>query len=370
MKADWSGFHEEHEKFVEINRAVQSAITKRLLAVTQEKRAETTSNIRRSFTPQTQQMTPLKRERWNTFVEQVAEECPSLTESELKSVSGVLAKMEVAGSKYALLHQLHSLNPDQIDDLHGILEEWTVDTAKIVLDEIRVRIKLVEELRIKTNDPKTLEVKDLQPLFEQALWIFGPEFETIHYTSNRGMTKVIQELYPSAGTKGSLNRPDFAIVPDGSVGLYSYDKFDDDGGEIGPARIVIVELKAPTVPIAHQEKEQCYKYIRELAEKGLLLGDTEVKGFVLGKTVNPIDKGEKTEMDGRVRILPMDFNTVLRRAESRLLKLHDKIQSAPFLQEHGIDEFLNEDNAGELPIVSDPTSEKSADVIIEEAVAD
>ncbi len=57
---------------------------------------------------------------------------------------------------------------------------------------------------------------------------------------------------------------------------------------------------------------------------------------------NPIDRGEKTEMDGRVRILPMDFSIVLRRAESRLLKLHDKIKSAPFLQERGIDKFLDE----------------------------
>jgi hypothetical protein len=56
--------------------------------------------------------------------------------------------------------------------------------------------------------------------------------------------------------------------------------------------------------------------------------------------VNPIDRGEKTEMDGQVRILPLDFNTVLRRAESRLLKLHNKIKTAPFLQERGIQEFL------------------------------
>jgi len=67
-----------------------------------------------------------------------------------------------------------------------------------------------------------------------------------------------------------------------------------------------------------------------------------VKGFVLGQTVNPIDRGEKTEMDGRVRILPLDFNTVLRRAESRLLKLHDKIQSSPFLQNHGINDYLKD----------------------------
>lgn len=350
VKPDWTGFDEDNEKFKFVNAAVQNAVTSRLLEATREKRHEITQNIRRSFAPQVGQLTPLKRERWNTFVDKVAEECPSLTEQELKSVSGVLAKMEVAQSQYSLLHKLHDLTPDQIDDLHRILDEWTVDMAKIVLDEIKVRIKLVEELRLKTSDPKTLEVQELQPLFHQGLWIFGPEFETIHYTSNEGMTRVIQELYPGSPEKGSRNRPDFVIVPDGSVGLYSYDEFDVEGAELGPERIVIVELKAPSVPVAHEQKEQCYKYVRELAQKGLLTERTTVRGFVLGRSVNPIDRGEKTEMDGRVKILPMDFTTVLRRAESRLLKLHDRIKSAPFLQERGIDKFLDENgsSSGEL----------------------
>jgi hypothetical protein len=343
VKPDWSGFHEDNESFKTINIEVQAAITKRLLEVSREKREETTANIRRSFRSQIGQMTPLKREKWNLFVEQVAEQCPSLTETELKSVAGVLANMEVAGSQYALLHKLHELSPDQIDDLHIILEEWTVDVAKIVLDEIKVRIKLVEELRLKTSDPKTLEVQELQPLFEQGLWIFGPEFETIHYTSNQGMTRVIQEIYPHSTSKGSRNRPDFAIVPDGSVGIYSYDEYDDEGGEIGPECIVIVELKAPNVPIAHAHKEQCYKYIRELAERGVLTNRTKVRGFVLGRSVNPIDRGEKTEMDQRVKILPLDFDTVLRRAESRLLKLLGKVKAAPFLQGQRIQEFLEDD---------------------------
>ncbi len=350
VKPDWTGFEEDNEKFKVVNAAVQKAVTDRLLEATREKRAEITQNIRRSFAPQVHQLTPLKRERWNVFVDKVAEECPSLSEQELKSVSGVLAKMELAQSQYALLHKLHDLTPDQIDDLHEILDEWTVDMAKIVLDEIKVRIKLVEEMRLKTSDPKTLEVQELQPLFHQGLWIFGPEFETIHYTSNEGMTRVIQELYPGSEQKGSRNRPDFAIVPDGSVGLYAYDEFDAEGAEIGPERIVIVELKAPNVPVAHEQKEQCYKYIRELAQKGLLTSRTKVRGFVLGRSVNPIDRGEKTEMDGRVHILPMDFTTVLRRAESRLLKLHEKIKSAPFLQDRGIEKFLDENSSslGEL----------------------
>ncbi|MCB1207463.1 MAG: ATP-binding protein [Verrucomicrobiae bacterium] len=356
VKPDWSGFEEENETFVTVNAAVQEAITKRLLEVTKEKRDETTANVRRSHAQQVKQMSPIRREQWNLFVEKVAEECPSLTETELKSVSGVLASMEVANSQFGLLHKLHQLSPDQIDDLHQILDDWTVGMAKIVLDEIQGRMQLIEELRIKTADDSTLEVQELQPLFRQGLWIFGPEFETIHYTSNQGMTTVIQELIGVPETKGSLKRPDFAILPDGTVGLYSYPEFDDEGAEIGVAKLVILELKAPDVPITDKEKQQCWGYVRELHEKGLLGDRTKVQGFVLGRRIKPIDRSESTHLDGRVRILPLDFSTVLQRADSRLLKLREKIKSAPFLQDKNLEEFVDDESilTGELPLTSSP----------------
>ena len=356
VKPDWSGFEEENETFVTVNAAVQSAITKRLLEVTKEKRDETTSNVRRSHAQQVRQMSPIRREKWNLFVEKVAEECPSLTESELKSVSGVLANMEVANSQYGLLHKLHDLSPDQIDDLHQILDDWTVGMAKIVLDEIQGRMRLIEELRIKTSLDSTLEVQELQPLFRQGLWIFGPEFETIHFTSNEGMTSVIQDLFGRKDLKGSRNRPDFAVLPDCSVGLYSYPEYDAEGSEVGPSKLVVVELKAPDVPIGDTEKGQCWKYVRELLQKGLLSERTRVQGFVLGRTVNQVDREERTELGGRVRILPLDFTTVLQRADSRLLKLREKIKSAPFLQDKNLEDFVDDDPVmtGELPLTTSP----------------
>jgi hypothetical protein len=354
VKSDWSGFEEENETFLTVNAAVQSAITQRLMTVTKEKRDETTANVRRALSRQMTQMTPLRREKVQNFVDKVAEECPSLSETELQSVAGVLAKMEVATTHYGLLHKLRDFTPDQIDDLHGLLEEWTIDMAKVVLDEIRNRMQLIEELRQKTATATTLEVQELQPLFLRGLWIFGPEFETIHYTANEGMTSVIQELFGRTDVKGSRNRPDFAILPDSTLGLYSYPEYDEEGGEIGPAKLVIVELKAPSVPIGDAEKAQCWKYIRELIQKGILPQRTMVQGFVLGKTVNHIDREPTKYLDDRVRITPIDFTTILLRADSRLLKLREKIRSAPFLQKAGIETFLSEpasmESSGELAI--------------------
>ncbi|WP_316347707.1 hypothetical protein [Desulfuromonas acetoxidans] len=237
------------------------------------------------------------------------------------------------------MHQLHALNPDQIDDLHSILEDWNVEAAKTVLDELQWRIKLIDELQEKTASSATLEVQELQPLFERGLWIFGPEFETIEFSSNRGMTTVIQKLC-NKQMKGSLNRPDFAILPDGTAGLYSYPDYGEDHSEIGVARLVILELKKPTVKIGDDEKSQSWKYVKELYAKGCIGNETKVSCYVLGSLIEQNENDETTHKDGKVTIRPLLFNTVLTRAKSRVLKLYDKVKTAPFLQKEEIDSFL------------------------------
>ena len=194
----------------------------------------------------------------------------------------------------------------------------------------------------------TDEVQELQPLFRRGLWIFGPEYETIEYTANQGMTKVIQDLFGVKGLNGSLNRPDFAILPDGTVGLYGLAKYDDQGAEIGIDRLTIVELKRPGISISDTEKSQPWKYATELLNKGLLRNDSRVTCFVLGSAINPADSGITTHKDGLVKILPLDYDTVIRRAKSRLLNLYDKIKSAPYLQDTRTRMFLMEKSQKEL----------------------
>jgi hypothetical protein len=355
VKADWSGFNEDNAAYQKVRERVLPALRERLLGLAKDRREETTLELRRSHRETLRQMTPLSRQKWNEFVNRVQVECPSLSQTELQSLSGVLANLEVSNSRYGLLHKLDELNPDQLDDLHKILEDWTVDMAKVVLDELRGRLRLVDELRLKTSTTDTLEVQGLQPLFYQGLWIFGPEFETIEFTSNEGMTSVIQKLF-DRDTRGSRNRPDFVVLPDGSAGLYSYPKYDSYGAEMGVDRLVIVELKKPGVMVGEEQKSQCWKYVKELLSKGLLADYSRIDCYVLGSKIEPAESGERKELNERVRILPLSFDVVLTRAKSRLLRLYDRVKSAPFLQGQNIDVYLDEsvEPADELPLDTDP----------------
>lgn len=331
VKQDWTGFNMTPE-FEEVRNGVFEFVRAHILGQTKQKRERVFSNVKKAHSVELSKLTPLRVERWEEFVAEIQSECANLNEKDLLKLSGVLIKMEQSDTKYSLISKLHELDSSQIDSLHNILADWSLDLAKEVLDELQIRLKLLDELRERVLDVKTKEVQDLQPLFHQGLWIFGPEFETIEFTSNEGMTKVIQNLF-KVDIKGSRNRPDFAVLPESTVGSYSYHKYDDDGGEIGIDRLVVVELKKPGIPISTDEKAQCWRYVSELLKKGLISRDTKVTCFVLGSEIDPFERDARKENNDRCSIQPLDYQVVISRAKSRLLKLYDRVKGAPFLEE-------------------------------------
>lgn len=345
VKQDWTGFNNTNEFNISRDAAFEF-IKKHINGQTLHKRKTTFEKIKKKNASILKNLTPERIEKWSYFIEEIQNECSSISEKELIKLAGILAKMEQSNTKYSLINQLHSLSSNQLDNLQNILADWSLDLAKEVLDELQIRLKLLDELKFKVLDSKTKEVQDLQPLFHQGLWIFGPEYETIEFTSNEGMTSVIHKLF-NKNELGSRNRPDFAIVPDGSVGSYFYPAYDEYGAEIGVERLVIVELKKPGVPITSEEKSQCWKYVLELMDKGLISIDTKVTCFVLGDKINPLEKSARKENNDRCIIQPMDYQIVIARAKSRLLRLYDRVKGAPFI-ENQHKKYLTEDAQTEL----------------------
>jgi hypothetical protein len=334
--ADWSGFDPASAAWKATREAVHAKIREFLAGVSAERRREAKETIRENLSGAVARLAPASRDRWNDFVDAVVDTCPSISAEGVEQVAGVLAKLELAESKYGLIEQLHGMKPGDLDELHALLKNWTVRTAKIALDEVQSRLKLIEELDEKLRDQTLEEVADLQPLFERSLWVFGPEFESLEFTSNRGMTEVVQKLFGAEDT-GSRLRPDFAMLPDGSVGLYSRDSHDLGHEVDGVSRLVIAEIKRVGVLIGAKEKMQPWQYVTELRDKGLVTEAATIVCYVLGSRVDPNEASVDTKWDGRVTIIPMTYTTFIRRAEKRMLGLRDKLRDAPFLQDLGVD---------------------------------
>lgn len=330
---DWSGFQPTNEIWKKTQVAVQDKIREEIAAFNSERRSETKEAVRERYASTVVRIAPIARERWNSFVDQVIDTCPGISPEQIDQVAGILANLEASSSQYSLLARLHGLQPGELDQLDGILADWSVATAKLALDEIQNRLKLIGELHEKLRDERADEVRELQPLIERSLWVFGPEFESIEFTSNRGMSEVIRRLLGGTA-QGSLNRPDFVILPDGSVGLFARPAFDEQHEVIGVEHLIVVELKRPGIPIGMDQKNQAWKYVVELQTHGLIDDSTRVTCFVLGSRLTP---REGVREEGRTKIIPMAYETFIRRAETRMLNLYARLSEAPFLRQAGLD---------------------------------
>lgn len=340
VASDWTAFEPNSPAWQAVRANVHAKIRELLSGFSARRRSETKAAVKMNLGRTVTKLPPAGRDRWNQFVDAVVDSCPSISPAEVEQVAGILANLEIATSKYGLVTKLHEMPPGDLDQLHQILADWTVRSAKIALDEIQNRLQLINELDRKLRDESLDEVADLQPLFERSLWVFGPEFESIEFTSNKGMTEVIRKLF---GVKngGTRKRPDFVIVPNGSVGFYSRDSHDLGHEVNGVARLVVAEIKRVGVTIGAEEKGQPWEYVKELRGKGLITDATQVTCFVLGSRIDPAEVEDDTKGNS-VRIRALQYDVFIRRAEARMLGLREKLRDAPFLRELGLDssEFL------------------------------
>lgn len=333
VKEDWSGFHDNNEAWLKTRPIVQDKIKEIISNTSYAEREGKRIAVLERVGESVNLLPLLSKERVTTFVNEVVDTCPNFGEQEVVQLTSILAKLEKSKSQYGLLEILHNQDPNDLDALHEVLSQWTIGMAKVVLDEIQGRLKVINELRIKIQVAGIDEVKELQPLFAKGLWMFGDKFESIHFTSNKGMTTVIRELFDGRAEKASLNRPDFVIRGDGSTGFYSLPSYNEDHEEVGVGHLVIVDLKTTKLSLGSKEKEQIWKYVKELKKKGYIQPETRVDGFVLGDQIESGEGGTRTEDNDKVKIQPLLYSIILSRAEQRLLKLYERVREAPFLME-------------------------------------
>ena len=222
------------------------------------------------------------------FINEIQAKVTVLDDRILNAAIEVLSKLEQSRSGFALLEQLSKLNPNDIDALNKILTEWTVQEARIVLDELGRRLKVIESLETLVENPTVDELHELQPLFENGLWIFGPEYESIQFTSNKSLLTVIRKLIgdKEITIKSPRRRPDFVALQDSSVSIYSHDSFDERGEVAGLGKVLIIELKRGGSDVTREDLRQADDYASEIRRSGKVSGDTQIEAIVLGATVS------------------------------------------------------------------------------------
>ena len=176
---------------------------------------------------------------------------------------------------------------------------------------------------------------------------FGPEYESVEFTSNQGMTRVVTEFFGKKGIHASRHRPDFVALPDSSIGFYASDRFAN-GEVIGVEKVLIVELKKGNFRLTSEQLYQADGYSKELRRTGCAQVATRIEGFVLGASVE--DGLEDLKPGLQTTIYPLTFDVVLARAHARVFNLTRKLQERqPIVAaDKEIEDVLNEHTMEDL----------------------
>jgi len=329
VKKDWNGFHAS-KKYNEILSIVEANVIKKIQDLFLSKRKERKIQIIKQHRQVIKKLPIISRDKIGDFINDVQMYCPTLGIRELNNLTNILINLEKANSGYDLLSKIAEVPPDDIDTLNEILSKWTIQDAKIVLDVLERRLNLIIELQ-KMVEIRSDELHQLQPLFERGLWIFGPEYESVHFTSNRTLTLTIKKLFNIKTPSKTNIRPDFIVLQDSTIKIYSSDAYDDEGEVEGTDKVLIIELKRGDYKLERKDLHQAQEYAAELRKHGQIQPSTKIVAYVLGYSI--AQEAMNHIIEGNSRIIPVDYGTILRKAHKRLFNLHEKIKKYKNIKE-------------------------------------
>lgn len=321
VKEDWTSF-KDTQRANEIIRLVNSYILESIKKLMQDSRREVKRDILSEHRLTIKQLSNLSKQQVGEFIDEIQMKCPTMSRKDLSNTVEILAKMESSRTGYDLLQQLACLLPNDLDNLSNILDTWSIADARNVLEELEKRLALIAKIESLVEKPETNELQELQPLFETGLWIFGPEYEGVQFTSNRSLSTVMKNFFKGGLTNNPRMRPDFVALADSTLGIYNSDKYDEMGEVCGISKILIVELKRGSSTIHIDQIHQAEHYAYEIMKCGKVDKDTKIICYVLGSKVDC----EHHSAGDNIQIIPRAYSTILRQAHARTFNLMNKIK--------------------------------------------
>ena len=328
VKPDWTDF-KDTERVKKIKSIINTQILESIHELLKSNRVSRKKEVLFEHRTNLRLLSNLSRNHIGDFIDQTLTKCPGISLDNLSKVVGILANIEASRTGYKLLHQLSLLSPNDYDRLSEILRDWSLTEAKIVLDELRRRLELIKQLEALVDNASADELHELHPLFEQGLWMFGPEYEGIKFISNKQLATVVREFFGTSVVDGPRRRPDIIALPNASMGVYSSYDYDSKGELSGYNKILIIELKKGGSKISDKEVRQAEDYAIAIKKSGKSSPNAKIICYVLGAKVDcePSKKGETIE------VIPRPYGMVLNLASARTFNLIQKIKEAKEIEE-------------------------------------
>ncbi|MCC6618796.1 MAG: ATP-binding protein [Chloroflexi bacterium] len=326
---DWSGFDEDEvtTKAIDDVEGYVAAICQSLVA---DLHREQKTDVLRANAVEMRALPPGSRHAVGELISEMQRRVPTIDEDVLSATVAAASNILNARSGHALLRQLADLSLDDLDGLHRLLANWTVQEIRIIVDELQRRLDLVKKLEEVTSRSSD-ELHEVQPLFDTGLWIFGPEYDGISFMSNRALATVIKKYFAKqidvSLIEDPASRPDIVVTSDMSLRVFARDHYDDTFNVSGFETVLLLELKRGGHTVNDNNVFQAMKYAAELRRTNAVQADTKIVCMILGSKI-AWGVGEMRKPEQNIRCLPRDFQTVLRQAHARTFNILRQIEDA------------------------------------------
>ena len=262
------------------------------------------------------------------FIESVTTQNPVVNPDFLKTAVKAVIQIEQAKKGEYLLNQLSQLSAQDLDKLSDLLDTWNVDDIVAVLSEIDKRIIVVEAISRICDDKDTDELHTLHPLVLNARWLFGAEFDSPMFVSNKTLNTVVKQLFNDADYDLSVisnpkKRPDIVCLKDKSIKAVCTERIENDGSEfMKPDQILIVELKRGGFEITQNEVSQAENYVRQIRKSAVLHRSATIRAFVVGAQIGDVDETKQTT-SGRIDVIT--YGHLIQSAKVKLFRLQEQL---------------------------------------------
>ncbi len=333
IQADWSGFRNDFTGISVISDEIALFVRTCFLELSKKDIEITRRTVLDSNKSEIIELPKLARKEILEFIDQILIESPDIKIELLEVALKAAINLEKSRSGIQLLYKLTNISPEESDSMNALLDEWCVSDAMNILSEIDTRIKIIDAIERLSSDSSVDELHTLHPLIEKARWVFGPEFDTPEYSSNKGLRTTMETVFKTKFTKGqfinSANRPDIVVGENQSISSLGLDEFHDELKLT--KKVLLIELKKGGFNIGRSEMNQAVGYVEDIWHAGVGSSQPFIKAFVVGDTIDPkVSKFQeiRTNKENSIGVVQaLTYYELVKSAEARLFSLKEKIES-------------------------------------------
>lgn len=326
IKEDWSGF-KDTETMQKVYDEVSLYVNGKISELSRASIEETKTIIKQEFKQKLKDASPLVLYEIDEVIENITLSSPKARQESVMLAVDAIINLEKSKSGQELLAKLAQFNEDDIDGLNQLLNKWTIKDALTVLNEIDKRLTVIEAIRKLSKDKSIDELHILHPLVTEARWLFGPEYDSAEYTSNRQLQNVISTLFKEkAIAKHDINykkRPDIVCLADSTMAITGTEDFSTETELSTVNKILIIELKRGGFKITRDERNQAQGYSEDLLAS---FPTARISSFVLGDDIADNVQRKGTFGDNNeIKLWVTTFSQLVDTAERRLFGLRSKL---------------------------------------------